>query len=153
MSLAWGSRLSGGSLAWGAREASATVGIINGTAVVSEFVEYDLTLVWQVQGGVTADLSLLWQLDASPITAVESDLSMTWNIVVAAGTTVEADLGLLWQIGGSVTSNLFMEWHVAIPVYVASIIVSAERNSVVPITAHADYRVSVTRNRILARVA
>lgn len=112
MSLAWGSRLSGGSLAWGARTASATQGIINGSATVSAFVEHDLVLSWQLNGGVTSDLSLLWQLDTNPITAVESDLQVTWNVITAAGTYVESDLSLLWQRGGSVTRNLSLSWNV-----------------------------------------
>ncbi len=112
MSLAWGARLSGGSLAWGARTASATEGVISGSAQVSAFVEHDLALTWQLNGGVTSDLSLLWQLNASPITAVESDLQLTWNVITTAGTYVEADLSLLWQRGGSVQSNLYLTWQV-----------------------------------------
>ena len=115
MSLAWGSRLSGSSLAWGARTASATEGIINGSAQVSSFVERDLALSWQLNGGVESDLSLLWQLNANPITGVESDLQLTWNVITEAGTYVEADLSLLWQRGGSVQGNLYLNWNV-IPV-------------------------------------
>ena len=59
-----------------------------------------------------SDLSLLWQLDASPITAVESDLRLTWNVITAAGTYVEADLSLLWQRGGSVYANLDLVWQI-----------------------------------------
>ena len=97
MSLAWGSRLTSGSLSWGTRESSTTEGVINGSAVVSEFVENDLVLTWQLNGGVESDLTLLWQLDASPITAFEYDLTLTWNVIVSAGTSVEVDLVLLWQ--------------------------------------------------------
>lgn len=112
MSLAWSPRLTAGSLSWSAREASATEGIINGSADVLDSVESDLALMWMVNGGVESDLSLLWQLDASPITAVESDLSLTWNVITEAGTSVERDLELLWQRGGSVTTSLYLLWQV-----------------------------------------
>ena len=113
MSLAWGPRLTGGSLSWSAREASESEGIINGSADVLDSVERDLALVWMVNGGVESDLNLLWQVDASPITAVESDLTLTWNVITAAGTSVERDLELLWQRGGSVTTSLYLLWQVA----------------------------------------
>ena len=113
MSLAWGPRLTGGSLSWGAREASTTEGIINGSADVLDSVESDLAFAWMVNGGVESDLSLLWQVEASPITAVESDLQLTWNVIVEAGTSVETDLELLWQRGGSVTTSLYLLWQVA----------------------------------------
>ncbi len=112
MAVAWGARLSGGSLAWGARTTSTTDGVINGDAQVSAFVERDLVLSWQLNGGVTADLSLLWQLNVNSITAVESDLTVTWNVITAAGTSVERDLELLWQRGGSVTTSLYLLWQV-----------------------------------------
>lgn len=112
MSLAWGSRLTAGSLSWGSRTASATEGVINGTASPSAFVERDLVLTWQLNSGVTADLSLLWQLNAGSITAVESDLQLTWNVITEAGTYVESDLALFWQRGGSVLSNLQLAWQV-----------------------------------------
>lgn len=113
MSLAWGPRLTGGSLSWGAREASTTEGIINGSADVLDSVESDLAFAWMVNGGVESDLNLLWQVDASPITAVESDLQLTWNVITEAGTSVETDLELLWQRGGSVTTSLYLLWQVA----------------------------------------
>jgi PASTA domain len=96
MAVRWQPRLSGSSLNWTSLTAT-TEGVINGSADVLDSVERDLVVVYQLNGGVESDLSLLWQLDASPITAVESDLSLTWNIVVAAGTSVEVDLELLWQ--------------------------------------------------------
>lgn len=119
MSLAWGPRLTGGSLSWGAREASTTEGIINGSADVLDSVESDLAFAWMVNGGVESDLNLLWQVDASPITAVESDLQLTWNVITEAGTSVETDLELLWQRGGSVTTSLYLLWQVADPLDVA----------------------------------
>ena len=112
MSLAWGPRLTAGSLSWSAREASESDGIINGSADVLDAVERDLALAWMVNGGVESDLNLLWQVDAEPITAVESDLQLTWNVIVAAGTTVERDLTLLWQRGGSVQASLYLLWQV-----------------------------------------
>lgn len=112
MSLAWGPRLTGGSLSWSAREASTTEGVINGSAEVLSLVERDLGLFWTVHGGVESNLSLLWQVDASPITAVESDLTVTWNVITEAGTSVERDLVLLWQRGGSVTTSLNLLWQV-----------------------------------------
>ena len=119
MSLSWGPRLTGGSLSWGAREASATEGIISGSADVLDSVERDLALTWMVNGGVESDLTLLWQVDASPVTAVESDLQLTWNVIVEAGTSVERDLTLFWQRGGSVTASLSLLWQVANPLDVA----------------------------------
>lgn len=113
MSVAWGPRLTAGSLSWASRTASATEGVINGVAEVSASVERDLALLWQVNGGVTADLSLLWQLDASLITAVESDLSLTWQVIYEAGSTVERDLDLLWQRGGSAMTSLSLVWQVS----------------------------------------
>lgn len=112
MSLAWGPRLTGGSLSWGAREASTTEGVINGSSEVLSSVERDLGLFWTVNGGVQSDLSLLWQVEADPVTAVESDLQLTWNVITAAGTSVERDLVLLWQRGGSVTTSLNLLWQV-----------------------------------------
>jgi len=96
MAVRWTSRLDSGSLNWTSLTGTGE-GVISGSADVLESVERDLTLVYQLNAGVTSDLSLLWQLDASPITAVESDLSFTWNIVVVAGDSVEVDLQLLWQ--------------------------------------------------------
>ncbi len=78
MSLAWGPRLTGGSLSWGAREASTTEGIINGSADVLDSVESDLAFAWMVNGGVESDLNLLWQVEYSPVTAVES--SAVWKL-------------------------------------------------------------------------
>lgn len=112
MSLAWGPRLTGGSLSWGAREASTTEGVINGSAEVLSSVERDLGLFWTVNGGVESDLSLLWQVEVDPVTAVESDLTVTWNVITEAGTSVERDLVLLWQRGGSVTTSLNLLWQV-----------------------------------------
>lgn len=127
MSLAWGARLFGASLAWGARTASATEGVISGSAQFSAFVERDLVLSWQLNGGVESDLHLLWQLSASPITAVESDLQLTWNVITAAGTYVEADLDLLWQRGGSVQSNLYLSWNVGPVLDVAGAVAAVRR--------------------------
>lgn len=110
MAVAWGTRLTGGSLSWASL--TGNVGVINGSADVLDSVERDQLLLWQVHGGVTASLSLLWQVNADPITAVESDLSLTWNVIVAAGPSVERDLELLWQRGGSVTTSLDLLWQV-----------------------------------------
>lgn len=111
MTVAWAPRLTGGSLSWASL--TGNVGVINGSADVLDSVERDQLLLWQVHGGVTASLSLLWQVNADPITAVESDLSLTWNVIVAAGPSVERDLELLWQRGGSVTTSLDLLWQVA----------------------------------------
>lgn len=110
MTVAWAPRLTGGSLSWASL--TGNVGVINGSADVLDSVERDQLLLWQVHGGVTASLSLLWQVNADPITAVESDLSLTWNVIVAAGPSVERDLELLWQRGGSVTTSLDLLWQV-----------------------------------------
>lgn len=114
MAVRWAPRLSGGSLNW-ASLTGTTEGVINGSADVLESVERDLALFWQVNGGVTADLPLLWQVEADPITAVESDLTLTWQVIVEAGTSVESDLTLLWQRGGSVTTSLYLLWQVSDP--------------------------------------
>ena len=97
MSLGWRSRLTDSSLSWAGRASSAAEGVINGTAGVSEFVETDLVCTWQLYSGVESDLTLLWQVDADPITAVESDSQLTWQIIADAPTSVEVDLALLWQ--------------------------------------------------------
>lgn len=96
MSVRWTTRLDGSSLNWTSLT-STTEGVINGSADVLESVERDLTLVYQLNSGVVSDLTLLWQLDASPITAVESDLQITWNVITASGSSVEVDLVLIWQ--------------------------------------------------------
>jgi hypothetical protein len=76
---------------------------------------------------VTADLSLLWQLNVNSITAVESDLQLTWNVITAAGTYVEADLSLLWQRGGSVQNNLYLTWQVGPVLDVAGAVAAVRR--------------------------
>lgn len=111
MGVQWAPRLSGGSLNWTSLT-DTFAGVINGSADVLDSVERDLALFYTVNGGVEADLSLLWQVEADPITAVESDLTLTWQVIVEAGTSVEQDLTLLWQRGGSVTTSLNLLWQV-----------------------------------------
>jgi hypothetical protein len=110
MGVRWAPRESGGSLNWTSLTGT-DQGVINGSADVLDSVETDLLLIWQQNGSATSDLTLLWQVDANPITAVESDLSLTWNVITEAGTSVERDLVLLWQRAGSVTRNLSLVWQ------------------------------------------
>ena len=110
MGVRWASRTSGSSLNWTSLS-DPNEGVINGSANVLDTVEADLLLVWQLYGAVTSDLTLLWQVEANPITAVESDLSLTWQVIYEASTSVDRDLVLLWQRAGSITANLSLVWQ------------------------------------------